>query len=101
MAEAVFVYIVRCSDGSYYTGSARGGLDKRIAEHNAGIYGGYTAKRRPGTLVYSQDFQRIIDAVTAERQIKGWSRVKKEALIRGEFDALIDLSKRKAKSAGS
>jgi putative endonuclease len=57
-------------------------------------HGGYTAKRRPVTLVFSQWFERISDAIAAERQVKGWSRAKKEALIRGDFEALRMLSKR-------
>jgi putative endonuclease len=65
-----FAYIVRCRDGSYYVGSARGDLDKRIAEHNAGTYGGYTSRRRPVELVWSCEFQQITDAISAERQIK-------------------------------
>lgn len=88
-----FVYILRCSDGSYYVGSARGSLEHRIDEHNAGTFGGYTAARRPVTLVYSQDFDRITDAVEAERKLKGWSRAKKEALIAGDFDRLKELSR--------
>ena len=90
-----YVYIVPCADGSYYTGTARSGLDQRIAEHNAGHYGGFTAKRRPVTLVFSQWFERITDALAAERQLKGWSRAKKEALIRGNFDALRVLAQRR------
>lgn len=82
---SAFVYMVRCSDGSYYVGSARGALEKRIEEHNAGILGGYTARRRPVVLVFQQEFQQITDAIAAERQIKGWSRAKKEALIKGDF----------------
>jgi putative endonuclease len=89
-----YVYIVHCADASYYTGTARGGLDQRIAEHNSGHYGGFTAKRRPVTLVFSQWFKRITDAIAAERQLKGWSRAKKEALIRGDFDALRVLARR-------
>ena len=88
-----FVYILRCSDGSYYVGSARGSLERRIDEHNAGAFGGYTAARRPVTLVYSQDFDRISDAVEAERKLKGWSRAKKEALIAGDFDRLKELAR--------
>ena len=65
-----------------------------MAEHNAGHYGGYTASRRPVMLVFSQWFERITDAIAAERQIKGWSRAKKEALIRGDLGALRLLSKR-------
>ena len=92
-----YVYIVRCCDGSFYTGSTRGSLDDRINQHNAGSYGGYTAKRLPVRLVYSEYFDRITHAVSAERQIKGWSRVKKEALARSDFEALRVLSRRRAK----
>ena len=81
----VHVYMLRCSDGSYYVGSARLGLEQRLAEHNSGIFGGYTSNRRPVELVWHQEFDRITDAIAAERQIKGWSRAKKEALIRGDF----------------
>jgi putative endonuclease len=94
MTDGAHLYILRCSDGSYYRGTARQGLEMRLAEHNSGAYGGYTAKRRPVTLIYSQWFQQITDAIAAERQVKGWSRAKKEALMRGDFDALHALSKR-------
>ena len=87
-----FVYILRCADGSYYIGSTRTSLEERIAKHDAGHYGGYTLKRRPVTLVWHQDFDRITDAIAAERQVKGWSRAKKEALIRGDFAALRELA---------
>src|SRR5262249_21982060 len=73
--------------------TARSGLEQRVAEHNAGTYGGYMAQRRPVTLVFSQWFERITDAIAAERQGKGWSRAKKEALIRGDFGSLHQLSK--------
>jgi putative endonuclease len=92
-----YVYIVRCCDGSFYTGSTRGSLEDRINQHNAGSYGGYTATRRPVTLLYSEYFDRITDAISAERQIKGWSRAKKMALARGDFDTLKLLSRRGAK----
>ena len=91
-----FVYILRCNDGSYYVGSTRD-LENRVDKHNAGFYGGYTARRRPVELVHSQEFGRIEDAIAAERQIKGWSRAKKEALMHGDFVALKALSKRHAK----
>ena len=99
MFDGAYVYILRCADGSYYTGSTRQGLEQRVAEHNAGHYGGYTATRRPVELVFSQWFERITDAIAAERQIKGWSRAKKEALIRGDFEALKMLAKRGSKSS--
>src|SRR5262245_30907928 len=73
------MYLLRCSDGSYYTGTARSGLEQRVAEHNAGTYDGYTAKLRPVTLVFSEWFDQITDAIAAERQVKGWSRAKKDA----------------------
>jgi putative endonuclease len=92
---SAFVYIVRCSDGSYYVGSARGDLEKRIAEHNAGAYRGYTSSRRPVELVWAENFQQITDAIAAERQIKGWSRAKKEALIRGDFQLIALLARRR------
>lgn len=92
---SAFVYILRCADGSYYVGSARGEtLDKRIGEHQAGTYPGYTSRRRPVSLVWSERFERIDDAVAAERQIKGWGRAKKDALIRGDWDRLQTLAKR-------
>jgi putative endonuclease len=94
MNEGAFLYILRCADGSYYTGTARSGLEQRIAEHNAGTYDGYTASRRPVTLVFSQWFERITDAIAAERQVKGWSLAKKEALIREDFDRLQILARR-------
>ncbi|MEE7451082.1 hypothetical protein MRF4_26685 [Methylobacterium radiotolerans] len=92
-----FVYMLRCADGSYYVGSARGeSLDRRLSEHHAGTYGGYTSRRRPVTLVHAEHFDRFTDAIAAERRIKGWSRAKKEALIRADWDALQWLAKRPA-----
>ena len=95
--DGAFVYILQCADRSCYTGTARDGLERRVGEHNAGTYGGYTSTRLPVTLVYSQWFERITDAIPAERQLKGWSRAKKEALIRGDFDALPELSRRRGR----
>lgn len=91
----VWVYILLCADGSYYVGTTRSSLDHRVGEHQAGAFGGYTARRRPVTLVYYyQQFQCVTDAIAAERQIKGWRREKKEALIRRDFDLLPALSRR-------
>jgi putative endonuclease len=94
MSGGAYLYILLCADESYYTGTTRAELEYRVAQHNAGTYGGYTATRRPVTLVFAQWFDRITDAIEAERQVKGWSRAKKEALIRGEFERLPELSKR-------
>jgi putative endonuclease len=92
-----FVYMLRCADGSYYVGSATGNdLTKRMAEHETGAYRGYTFSRRPVELVWSQHFQQITDAIAAERQIKGWSRAKKEALIVGNWDQVQFLAQRRA-----
>ena len=93
-----FVYILRCSDGSYYVGSTRDSLETRVSEHNHGIYGGYTAGRRPVELAWSQEFDRITDAIAAERRLKGWGRAKKEALIAGDLDLLRSLSRRGGKA---
>jgi predicted GIY-YIG superfamily endonuclease len=62
-----FLYILRCSDGSYYTGTTRASLEQRVAQHNAGTFGGYTAGLRLVSLVFHQEFDRITDAIVAER----------------------------------
>lgn len=90
-----FAYMLRCSDGSYYVGSARGDLARRVNEHNGGLHKGYTSRRLPVTLVWSQEFQQTTDAIAAERQIKGWSRAKKEALIAGSYDTIQQLAQRR------
>ena len=96
MTSGAFLYILLCTDGSYYTGTTRADLELRVAQHNEGTYAkSYTAQRRPVTLVFSQWLDRITDAIEAERQVKGWSRAKKEALIRGEFGRLPELSRRR------
>jgi putative endonuclease len=92
-----YVYMLHCADESYYVGSATGhDLTKRISEHETGAYRGYTFTRRPIRLVWSEYFDRIADAIAAERQIKGWSRAKKEALIRGDWSSIEALSRRRA-----
>jgi|SRR5215204_2752795 putative endonuclease len=95
MEGGAYLYIVRCADGSYYVGAARMGLERRVAEHNTGVYGGYTAMRRPVSLVFAQHFPQITDAIEAERQIKVWSRAKKEALIAGDWARVQDLARRR------
>ncbi len=92
MTDGAYVYILRCADGAYYVGTTRGSLERRIGEHNEGTYDGWTAKRRPVELVFQQHFLNITDAIAMERQIKGWRRAKKEALIRGKFSSLPGLS---------
>ncbi|MEX2598884.1 MAG: GIY-YIG nuclease family protein [Dehalococcoidia bacterium] len=84
---AFHLYILRCADDSYYIGHTED-LEARIAAHQMGRIPGYTQKRRPVTLVFSQDFPTREEALAAERQIKGWNRNKKEALIREQWDLL-------------
>jgi putative endonuclease len=86
------VYILKCADGSFYVGSAQD-LEDRLKRHNSGNGAAYTALRRPVRLVYQEPCKNLEDAVSRERQIKKWSRAKKEALINGEFETLKKLSK--------
>jgi len=94
-----YVYMLACADMSYYVGSHRG-YDpiSRVIDHNEGVDpGAYTFKRRPVELVWCEPFDRFDEMVARERQIKGWSRAKKEALIRMDGGALKALSKRGVK----
>jgi len=93
---AYYVYILLCADGSYYTGRSTD-LERRVSEHNLGLGGDYTKRRRPVRLVWSSGFATEEEAYIAERQIKGWTRAKKEALIRGDFDLLHELAKSREK----
>ena len=79
-----FVYILRCSDGTYYTGHAHN-LENRLAAHNAGKASKYTAPRRPVSLVYRESFASRSKAAKREYQIKQWNRAKKDALVRGAY----------------
>ena len=92
-----WLYILKCSDGSYYTGSTNN-LPLCISQHQAGEGCVYTRSRLPVELVYAQEFQSEHEAFLRERQVKGWSRAKKEAVIRGDFDALVELSKSRSSS---
>ncbi len=88
-----WMYILRCADNSYYVGSTTN-LERRLWEHNEGIGARYTARRRPVELAFSAEFPDIAQAYAAEKQVQGWSRAKREALIRGDFDALPGLAKK-------
>jgi putative endonuclease len=91
------VYMLSCSDESLYVGSATGDdLTKRIAEHESGAHRGYTFTRRPVSLIWSEHFETITDAIAVERQLKGWSRAKKEALAKGDWSRVQALAKRRA-----
>ncbi|ODU80980.1 GIY-YIG nuclease family protein [Novosphingobium sp. SCN 63-17] len=89
---AFHAYLLRCNDGSYYVGHTDD-LETRMAQHQTGATGGYTAPRRPVTLVWSETFPTRVEAFAAERRIKGWSRAKKEALIAGDWDRLRMLAR--------
>lgn len=91
-----WMYILQCSDGSYYVGSAAD-LEKRIMQHQKGEGAKYTARRLPVRLVYAEEFSRIDEAFQREKQVQGWSRAKREALIKGDFDVLSKLSSKKPK----
>ena len=92
----VYAYMLRCADGFYYVGSATGDdLSNRVDQHNAGSHKGYTFLRRPVVLVWSEYFDRIADGIAVERQLKGWSRAKKEALLRCDWAKVSELSRRR------
>jgi predicted GIY-YIG superfamily endonuclease len=89
-----WVYILRCADNSYYTGHTDN-LDKRVVEHQTGEIEGYTSTRLPVTLVFAEEFPTREEALACERQIKGWSRGKKEAMMRGDWAEVSRLACRK------
>ena len=89
---AFWVYILQCADGSYYVGRFDN-LADRLLQHQSGALGGYTKTRRPVRLAYSQEFPTRDEAFAAERQVKGWSRKKKEALIRSDWEELRRLAR--------
>jgi putative endonuclease len=87
-----WVYNLRCANGSYYTGHTDN-LEKRVAEHQMGKLPGYTLSRRPVALVYSEAFTTREEVLACERRIKGWSRKKKEAMMRGDWAEVARLAK--------
>jgi len=89
---AFHVYILRCADGSYYAGHTDN-LESRIAAHHHSAILGFTSTRRPVKLVFSEQFQSRADAIGREKQIKRWSRAKKQALINSDWNRLTELSK--------
>ncbi|MBI1767930.1 MAG: GIY-YIG nuclease family protein [Bacteroidetes bacterium] len=91
-----FVYIVECSDGMYYTGVTNN-LERRLDEHNEGIDPkAFTFKRRPVVLRYWDRSSDIKQAIAWEKQIKGWSRKKKEALFKEDWEEIKELAKSKS-----
>lgn len=87
-----YVYILKCADGSYYTGSTKN-LEQRLWQHQNGQGSNHTRKHLPVTLMFAEYFERIDDAFAREKQIQGWSRKKKEALIHRNFNQLHELAR--------
>ena len=92
-----WVYMLRCSDASFYTGHTDN-LDLRIAKHQTGETGGYTASRLPVELVFAQECATREEALAAERQLKGWSRAKKEAMLLGDWYLVKLLARKRSTS---
>jgi len=91
-AMAFWVYMLHCRGGSFYTGQTDD-LEARLAAHQIGQVPGFTSDRLPVKLVWCQEFPTRVEALASERQIKGWSRAKKMAMIRGDWSRLSDLAK--------
>ncbi|WP_412476120.1 GIY-YIG nuclease family protein [Flavobacterium sp. TBRC 19031] len=87
--KTYFVYILKCSDHSYYTGFTNN-LERRMMEHHTGKNKDcYTFDKRPLDLVWFETFNDVLNAIAVEKQIKGWTRRKKEALIKEDWDKLV------------
>ena len=86
-----WIYILKCNDDSYYTGHTDN-LEYRVAMHQEGGIDGYTASRRPVKLVFAEPFGTRLEALEMEQRIKGWSRKKKEAMMRGDWKAVQRLA---------
>ena len=87
--KSYYTYIVKCSDSSYYTGITNN-LERRLIEHNKGtLKSAYTNDKRPVVLVWYETFLDVNQAIKFEKKIKGWSRRKKEALIKGDWERLV------------
>jgi putative endonuclease len=87
-----WVYLLGCRDGSYYVGSTRN-LEARVWQHHNGEGAEYTRHRLPVELLWAHECERVDEAFALEKRIQGWSRAKREALIRGDFEALPGLSR--------
>ncbi|WP_288989234.1 GIY-YIG nuclease family protein [uncultured Sphingopyxis sp.] len=89
-----WTYMLHCRGGAFYIGHTDD-LERRVAQHASGAVAGFTSDKLPVALVWSQDFPTRIEALEAERRIKGWSRAKKMALIRGDWLQISRLAKGK------
>ena len=88
-----WMYILECVDGSYYVGSTKD-LERRLSQHQSGIGANYTSRRLPVEWVYGEEYDRVDDAFYREKQVQGWRRAKREALINGEPALLPALAKK-------
>ncbi len=86
-----YMYILECADGSYYTGSTKN-LERRLWQHQQGEGANHTAKRLPVKLVFCEYYERVVNAFEREKQVQGWSRKKKQALILGDTNLLHKLA---------
>jgi predicted GIY-YIG superfamily endonuclease len=94
------VYILQCADDSYYVGCTSN-LPQRLDEHRSRRFCGYTASRLPVELKSHQNFATMLEAILAEKQIKGWTRATKEALIAGDYELLRMLAQSHSQEGGS
>jgi putative endonuclease len=97
-AMSFWTYMLHCAGGAFYVGHTDD-LDRRIAEHEDGLMPGFTHDRLPVKLLWAEYFPQRIDALEMERRIKGWSRAKKMALIRGDWDQIIALASSKNRAS--
>ncbi|WP_109508191.1 GIY-YIG nuclease family protein [Nocardioides speluncae] len=88
-----WAYLLECSDGSFYVGSTTD-IERRVWEHNEGLGASYTRRRRPVRLAWSAEYERVSDAFAVEKQVQGWSRAKRLALIEGRLQDLPPLASR-------
>jgi len=91
MEIVAYTYILECANGEYYVGSTTD-MERRLQEHQAGLGGRFTSKHLPVKLIYTEEYQTIEEAFRRERQLHGWSRAKKEALMSGDVERLKELS---------
>ncbi len=92
LVVVAWVYILECSDRSYYVGSTTS-LEDRLWQHQQGRGAAYTRNRRPVQLLWSHETESVAEAFTLEKQIQNWSRAKREALMAGRFDLLPGLAR--------
>src|SRR5579872_4344480 len=93
-----FIYILECADKSYYVGHTNN-VEERIRQHEVNEFISYTSSRLPIKLIFVQEFMTRDEAFLMERKLKGWSRAKKEALMRGDFETISKLARNKSKRA--